>query len=244
MKKIIIAFLPVIFLALPALGANDCSRARIALTYNGKIEQDSRYKEILAEKNAVEKNKYEQWLNETINGTQEGQCNSVPYKCTNGQKNKECVPETCWGIHNGQDSVKVQMDAKEQFYNEKIKECGGTIDDSPDNSSQSDNTSTSSKKTPSNNKNKSTTKIDKAEKQAKKQTTKETECAKKSPPKQAKKNSLGMWVCVETDASIAEREKKKAADKNVKAFWDDVDTAESVFNKKIKSLHKTEDKSK
>lgn len=42
-----------------------------------------------------------------------------------------------------------------------------------------------------------------------KELQKQIECESKDPPKTAKKNKLGLWVCVETDETIAAREEKK-----------------------------------
>ena len=47
-----------------------------------------------------------------------------------------------------------------------------------------------------------------------KELQKQIECESKDPPKTAKKNKLGLWVCVETDETIAAREEKKKTNKN------------------------------
>jgi hypothetical protein len=69
-----------------------------------------------------------------------------------------------------------------------------------------------------------------------KENSKSTECQQKG--KEAKKNSLGIWVCAETEADKQKREKEKAADKNLKAFYDDVDAARKEYEKTMAALIK------
>lgn len=76
-----------------------------------------------------------------------------------------------------------------------------------------------------------------------KELQKQIECESKDPPKTAKKNKLGLWVCVETDETIAAREEKKKTNKTLKAFWNDMDALESAFNKRVRQLQRAAQKS-
>lgn len=71
-----------------------------------------------------------------------------------------------------------------------------------------------------------------------KQQKKQIECESKDPPKAAKKNKLGLWVCVDTAETIAAREEKKKTNKILKAFWDDMDALENVFNRRVRQLQR------
>ena len=76
------------------------------------------------------------------------------------------------------------------------------------------------------------------ERNTEKQEKKQAECAKKDPPKVAKKNKLGIWVCADSDETIKARETEKQNNKTLKAFWDDIDALENAFNRRVRQLNK------
>ena len=76
-----------------------------------------------------------------------------------------------------------------------------------------------------------------------KELKKQLECESKDPPKAAKKNKLGLWVCVDTDETKKAREEKKKNNKTLKAFWDEMDDLESAFNKRVRQLQREAKKS-
>ena len=71
-----------------------------------------------------------------------------------------------------------------------------------------------------------------------KQLDKQLECESRNPPMGVKKNALGLWVCTETEDTIAAREQKKANNKALKAFWDDIDDIERAFNRRVRQLRR------
>ena len=76
------------------------------------------------------------------------------------------------------------------------------------------------------------------ERNTEKQEKKQAECAQKDPPKVAKKNKLGIWVCADSDETIKARETEKQNNKTLKAFWDDIDALENAFNRRVRQLNK------
>ena len=90
------------------------------------FESDATYKKIYDQKYKQEKQKYEEWLNSAITSDLTGKCNGVSYECTRGQKNKDCVPEPCWAIHDETASELMFKHAiEEEFIQQKIlEECG------------------------------------------------------------------------------------------------------------------------
>lgn len=76
------------------------------------------------------------------------------------------------------------------------------------------------------------------ERNTEKQEKKQAECDKKDPPKVAKKNKLGIWVCADSDETIKARETEKQNNKTLKAFWDDIDALENAFNRRVRQLNK------
>ena len=98
------------------------------MKYSGfyDFESDATYKKIYDQKYKQEKQKYEEWLNSAITSDLTGKCNGVSYECTRGQKNKDCVPEPCWAIHDETASELMFKHAiEEEFIQQKIlEECG------------------------------------------------------------------------------------------------------------------------
>ncbi len=197
--------------------------------------------------------------------------NRHTFNCKAGQTPKDCITEEdCWPILSREKtSMFLELETKDRYIEQK---CGPEPDSTTtsDTDEESDNTDTQKSKKQQRQEDKAAKKLEKqldrdmkkAEKQmdkdiakqqkqmdkntadTKKEQDKKAECAKKNPPMDVKKNSLGMWVCTDTDATIADREQKKATNKDLKAFWDDIDDAEKAFNKRVKQLKKSRKASK
>lgn len=255
----------------------DTCKMRISSRYTAKTPQESRYKEILSQLNAAAETEYNEWLNTTVDGDLDGRCGTVEYKCTAGQKNKDCVPQPCWKIHDSRNSLSIQMTAKDQFIEEiTLQECGQAPTDKPtteenqntnsDNSAQSNDTQPSAKqkrqakrqqkadKKKSEQQQRDAQQQQNADKKKseqqqrdaqqqqkadKKKSEKEAECKAKNPPMDIKKNSLGMWVCTDTQETINAREAKKQSNTTLKAFWDNMDDLEKAFSKRVRQLNKS-----
>lgn len=71
-----------------------------------------------------------------------------------------------------------------------------------------------------------------------KELQKQLECESKNPPKAAKKNFLGIWVCVDTDETIKKREEERKTNKTLDAFWNEMEDLERAFNKRVRQLRR------
>ena len=113
----------------------DRCKLDVNMKYSGfyDFESDATYKKIYDQKYKQEKQKYEEWLNSAITSDLTGNCNGVSYECTRGQKNKDCVPEPCWAIHDETASEFMFKYAIEQeFIQQKIlEECGSSPQSEP-----------------------------------------------------------------------------------------------------------------
>ena len=218
---------------------DNCKRD-ITIKYTFNYETNETYKEILAAKNAEAEEEYNKWLEETNTTEKKGNCSGtgIPYTtytCTAGQKNRDCVPQACWSLHDKRDSVFIEQDAKTKFIDAEIeKACGEPPTNTTSADATSDTTSESAEQSQSDNKN--------AQKEARKEqkkSTKEAECKAKNPPQDVKQNALGMWVCTDSQETINARETAKQNNANLKNFWDDMDDLEKAFTKRIRQLNKS-----
>ena len=76
------------------------------------------------------------------------------------------------------------------------------------------------------------------EQESDKELKKQLECESKNPPKAAKKNFLGIWVCVDTQETVDARKAARATNKILNAFWNEMEDLERAFNKRVRQLRR------
>jgi len=129
MKKLLSIIFATI-MCIPGYTYADCAqdvKAEYNLLYN--FDADTDYQHVYAQVQAEETEKLNTWKEQTNTGTRSGRCNSTPYECKQGQKNKDCVPETCWTLlANVKEDIFLENEAQDRFINKKISErCGNTV---------------------------------------------------------------------------------------------------------------------
>ena len=80
--------------------------------------------------------------------------------------------------------------------------------------------------------------VDEINSESDKELQKQLECESKNPPKAAKKNFLGIWVCVDTQETVDARKAARATNKILNAFWNEMEDLERAFNKRVRQLRR------